>query len=88
MALDGPSGSGKSGVSARWRAFDFEVGARADGTYPMRAEFTERHPAAVIVLDGAYATREAASFLEAWHGRWDAARPTTLRMSGRRRRSI
>ena len=30
---------------------------RADGTYGMRAALTKRHPAAVIVLDGAYSAR-------------------------------
>jgi len=46
-----------TGMSARWHAFDFEAGVRADGTYAMRADFTKRHPAAVIVLDGAYSAR-------------------------------
>jgi uridine kinase len=46
-----------AGQVARWRAFDFAAGVRPDGTYPMSAEVTERSPAAVIVLDGAYSTR-------------------------------
>jgi len=89
-----------AGLPARWHAFDFEAGARADGSYANRREPTTRRPAAVIVLDGAYtarpeledlvdlavlveaseharharlAAREAASFLTAWHQRWDAA---------------
>lgn len=46
-----------AGKRARWHAFDFEAGRRPDGTYPLRADFVEREPAAVIVLDGAYSTR-------------------------------
>ena len=46
-----------AGRSAQWHAFDFEAGVRADGTYGMRAALTKRHPAAVIVLDGAYSAR-------------------------------
>jgi len=42
--------------TARWQPFDFER-KRPDGTYPLRADFAEREPAEVIVLDGAYATR-------------------------------
>jgi uridine kinase len=47
----------RAGKPAQWHAFDFEAGVRPDGTYPMRADFVEREPAAVIVLDGAYSTR-------------------------------
>jgi uridine kinase len=47
----------RGGIPARWHAFDFEAGARADGTYAMRIEITERQPAAVVILDGAYAAR-------------------------------
>ncbi len=46
-----------AGKSAKWRAFDFTAGPSADGTYPMRADHSERQSAAVIVLDGAYSTR-------------------------------
>lgn len=42
---------------AKWHAFDFEAGVRPDGTYPMRTDYIEREPAAVVVLDGAYSTR-------------------------------
>lgn len=45
------------GQAARWHAFDFEAGPRADGTYALQTAWTERQPAAVIVLDGAYSTR-------------------------------
>ncbi|MBZ0287726.1 MAG: (d)CMP kinase, partial [Anaerolineae bacterium] len=45
-----------AGKSARWHPFDFER-QRPDGTYPLSPKFVERQPAAVIVLDGAYATR-------------------------------
>jgi uridine kinase len=46
-----------AGQPARWHAFDFEAGLRPDGTYGMQTAWTERQPAAVIVLDGAYSTR-------------------------------
>jgi uridine kinase len=46
-----------AGKPARWHAFDFEAGIRADGTYAMRTDFVVREPRAVIVLDGAYSTR-------------------------------
>ncbi len=42
--------------TARWHPFDF-VSIRPDGTYPMRADFVERRPADVIILDGAYTSR-------------------------------
>jgi uridine kinase len=47
----------RAGEPAKWHAFDFEAGVRPDGTYAMRADFVERPPSAVIVLDGAYSTR-------------------------------
>src|SRR5439155_8589894 len=46
-----------TGISAQWHAFDFEAGVRADGTYATRTDFTRRHPAVVIVLDGAYSAQ-------------------------------
>ena len=46
-----------AGKSAQWHAFDFEAGTRDDGTYSLRADFTKRYPATVIILDGAYSTR-------------------------------
>lgn len=45
-----------AGKPAKWHAFDFAAGARADGTYALRSDFAERGPAKVIVLDGAYST--------------------------------
>ena len=39
---------------ARWFAFDFESGIRPDGTYGLQTEASEREPADVILLDGAY----------------------------------
>jgi uridine kinase len=45
-----------AGKPAKWHAFDFTAGVRADGTYAMRSDFIERAPARVIVLDGAYST--------------------------------
>jgi uridine kinase len=47
----------RAGNLARWHAFDFDAGARPDGTYAMRTDFVEREPSDVIVLDGAYSTR-------------------------------
>ena len=47
----------RAGEPARWRGFDFEAGARPDGTYAMQAEFSVRPPAPVIILDGAYSAR-------------------------------
>jgi para-aminobenzoate synthetase len=47
----------RAGKPARWHAFDFDAGVRADGTYAMRTDFVEHEPRAVIVLDGAYSTR-------------------------------
>ena len=44
-----------AGQTARWHAFDFEAGVRADGTYGMQQECIERAPADVILLEGAYA---------------------------------
>ena len=46
-----------AGRPARWHAFDFEAGLRADGTYAMRTDYVERKPSAVILLDGAYSAR-------------------------------
>jgi uridine kinase len=48
-----------AGQPARWRAFDFQRGLRADGTYGMQAELTEVAPATVILLDGAYSAGPA-----------------------------
>src|SRR5262249_39136667 len=45
-----------AGKPARWRAFDFDT-QRPDGSYPPAGEFTERSPAPVILLDGAYSSR-------------------------------
>jgi uridine kinase len=42
------------GRVARWHAFDFESGLRADGTYGMREGASEREPADVILIEGAY----------------------------------
>ncbi len=47
------------GKPARWYAFDFEGGVRADGTYGMQAEPVEVAPAGVILLDGAYSAGPA-----------------------------
>ena len=47
----------RAGRFARWRAFDFAGGVRADGTYGMRAAPSEQPPRPVVVLDGAYSAR-------------------------------
>jgi para-aminobenzoate synthetase len=47
-----------AGKLARWHAFDFEK-LRPDGTYPLRIDFVECQPAAVIILDGAYSSQPA-----------------------------
>jgi uridine kinase len=43
-----------AGEPAKWYAFDFESGLRPDGTYGTQADPTERKPADVILLEGAY----------------------------------
>lgn len=45
-----------AGQPARWHPFDFAA-LRSDGTYPPSADFVERQPARVILLDGIYSTR-------------------------------
>ena len=45
--------------SARWRPFDFATGLRPDGTYALSEQSVERHPAPVIILDGAYSASPA-----------------------------
>jgi uridine kinase len=45
--------------SARWRPFDFAAGLRPDGTYALSEQSVERHPAPVIILDGAYSASPA-----------------------------
>jgi uridine kinase len=47
------------GRPARWRAFDFASGLRPDGTYGLQYEPTERKPADVILLEGAYSAGPA-----------------------------
>lgn len=42
------------GESARWHAFDFESGLRANGTYGMEGDPKVREPADVILIEGAY----------------------------------
>jgi uridine kinase len=45
------------GRLARWYAFDFKAGMRADGTYLLQATPTECAPAAIVIVDGAYTAR-------------------------------
>lgn len=55
----------RTGLPARWYAFDFLAGPRADGTYPLQTTPTERLPKPVVLLDGAYSTRpELADLLD------------------------
>jgi uridine kinase len=51
-----------AGEPARWQAFDFDS-QLPDGSYPLAGELTERAPAAIILLDGAYASRPELSDL-------------------------
>lgn len=44
------------GKLARWYAFDFQSGLRANGTYGMEIEPKERKPAAVVLIEGAYSS--------------------------------
>ena len=48
-----------AGRSVRWRAFDFATGPRADGTYGRQGPLRERKPAAVVMVEGAYAAGPA-----------------------------
>ena len=45
-----------NGKLARWYAFDFQSGLRADGTYGMEIEPKARIPAPVILIEGAYSS--------------------------------
>jgi uridine kinase len=46
-----------AGRMATWYPFDFEVGPRPDGTFPLATAPVTREPAAVVILDGAYSSR-------------------------------
>jgi para-aminobenzoate synthetase len=48
-----------AGEPARWHAFDFVSGLRADGTYGMLGEPVVLQPAEIILLEGAYSTAPA-----------------------------
>jgi uridine kinase len=48
-----------AGKPARWHAFDFQRGLLPDGTYAMAVEPTERKPAKVILIEGAYSAQPA-----------------------------
>lgn len=48
-----------AGEPARWHAFDFVSGLRADGTYGTLEDPVVRQPADVIILEGAYSTAPA-----------------------------
>jgi len=51
------------GHPAKWHAFDFQSGLRADGTYAMEKEPKELKPANVILIEGAYSASPALSDL-------------------------
>ena len=46
------------GNSAQWYAFDFES-QRPDGTYAIQTDISERNPASVILIEGAYSASSA-----------------------------
>ncbi len=48
----------RKGSLARWFAFDFAAGARPNGSYPMVTTATERAPSKLVILDGAYSSRQ------------------------------
>lgn len=53
------------GRSAKWHAFDFESGKRPDGTYGMQTDISERKPANVVLIEGAYsASPELADLMD------------------------
>ena len=55
----------RAGKSACWVAFDFVTGKRADGSWPLEGEPTERSPAPIVIIDGAYSSRpELADLLD------------------------
>jgi len=45
-----------AGQTARWHPFDFAAGLRTDGTYAMSQQWTEKRPAPIILLEGAYSS--------------------------------
>lgn len=47
------------GQPAKWHAFDFQSGLRADGTYGMEKESKKLEPADVILIEGAYSASPA-----------------------------
>jgi para-aminobenzoate synthetase len=49
----------RAGHAARWHPLDFEAGPGGDGTYALSSRIIERHPASVIILDGAYSASPA-----------------------------
>ena len=47
------------GQPAKWHAFDFQSGLRADGTYGVEKESKKLKPANVILIEGAYSASPA-----------------------------
>jgi para-aminobenzoate synthetase len=67
----------RAGRRAIWHPFDFDAGARPDGSYAMRLEPAVREPAETIAVEGAYAARPELSDLIDLAVRIDA--PETVR---------
>jgi uridine kinase len=44
-------------IPAKWYSFDFEAGARPDGTYRIKSDCINYRPGDIIVLEGAYSAR-------------------------------
>ena len=55
----------RAGKAARWVAFDFVARKLADGSWPLAQEPTERSPASIVIVEGAYSSRpELADLLD------------------------
>jgi len=48
----------RAGIAAEWFPFDFEAGPRPDGSYALRDRPARLEPRPVIIIDGAYSSRE------------------------------
>lgn len=49
----------RAGRPARWYAFDFVSGLQPDGTYRRQSQPSERAPAGIVLLEGAYSLHPA-----------------------------
>jgi uridine kinase len=77
----------RAGRTARWHALDFEAGERADGTWGLRAQPSERPAAPVVVLEGAYAARPELADLIDLSVLVDAPAPVRQQRLARRERA-